>query len=119
MAYPVYSTRLFAGRVNAGTTYTRVLTVPAGHRIVIRDVHVLQGGGTGNATLFRVAGIVIECFRVYPDTATSSGRYEGMTVLHENEGLEVSARNLLADIYMSGHIFTGTGGPMSPSVLPA
>jgi hypothetical protein len=101
---PVYSERFVAV---SGLTSIVSYTVPAGYRMVLRDIDIFQGSqptapdfrcrGAGGATIFQITGGVL--------TDTWSA-WRGRQVFYEGERVDFIANVGNCDVTASGYLLT-------------
>ena len=106
-----YSTRLSAGVV--GTAAAAAFTVPAGHRVVVRHVYVIQVGAGGTGVILYLYPGSIELFRAVPSPSTSAYHADVRLVFHEGETCQLRALGTTAVTSLNGYLLAGAGGPLS------
>lgn len=98
----VYSTKLFEGRDVSSWSYT----VPAGFRLVVRDIDVFFGGGVeGGAANF--VGTLGQTFAYFPFTGLeSSGQHwQGRAVFDPGDEIGLVS-GVGVDVTVSGYLLT-------------
>jgi hypothetical protein len=115
---PAYSTRLYLGSITVAQSYVHLFTVPAGYRVVIRDIELNQVGGASNELLLHsfISGPTL--FRATSPTGSSGTSHTVRIVLHEGESCYGRALGVTAALCLSGYLLFGPGAPLVPTVLP-
>lgn len=119
MAYPVYTTRIYAGTVPGTNTHTKLQGIPPGYRAVIKFIWVYQLPASEASFRIYLGPGLPEVFRVYPGGDTDNSYHAVELVFHENESIYGYARTTQAVVSLHGYLFTGTGAPFVPGTLPA
>lgn len=115
-----YSTRLATGTAVVASNRVLAFTVPAGNRVVIRQVSLQQSPGAGVAFLLYLGSGGPFLLRAeLPQGSGSFLNIECRTVYHEGEQCYARALVNNADFSLHGYILKGPGGPMTPTTLPA
>jgi hypothetical protein len=111
----VFSSRLYAATVPAGSNRYLAFTVPAGHRVVVRHVFTAATAASGNAVILYVGSGGPEVFRAVPAASSMVALVDTRTTFHEGEQCFVRALTTTAIVALDGFILEGGGGPLTPS----
>lgn len=119
MPIAAFSTRLFAGLIQAGTTQLPLFKVPAGYRVVVREIYVASAPSATNFFILYLQPAGLEVSRVLPGGNAGSAVEERRTVFHEGEEARGRMTVAAGSVQLSGYLLTGAGAPMMPTTLPA
>lgn len=115
----VYSTRIFANRVQPVDTKMVLAVVPNGYRVVIKQIEVYQLPGTDThfALFIGTAGPLI--FREYQAAPRQSWSRATTLTFHEGEEIRGYSHVSIAEVSLHGYLLSGAGAPLVPGTLPA
>lgn len=120
-----YSSRLWRGEILVATGAAVIFTVPAGKRVVVRDVSGHFTAGTTPALLLHAVSANIPFLRVSASTVPGGFQWTGRQVIHEGENCYTSILGTggAARFTVSGYVLDGAGGALTTSfdaeLLPA
>jgi hypothetical protein len=109
----VFSTRIWSGTLNAISTLTTVATVPAAHRIVLREIFLNCAPASGVALLIYLGPANHMVSRVDAPSGDAGRRIDSRLVFHELEQIQLRMLVAAGNIALSGYLLTGAGGPVA------
>lgn len=117
---PTYSTRLAAASITVAAGRVLAFTVPAGHRVVVRQVSGQAASGAGVALLLYIGGGGPLVHRAsFPAGSDNTTSQDVRVVYHEGEACYVRALVAAVDYALHGYLLAGAGGPLTPGTLPS